>query len=83
MEKYYRSTALQIRAGQWSVTASLQPLTAHIYHVMIIVSGDFSKKSFLCISGLGMTPALSPAQMKKKEAWAGDEKPAQRQSCVG
>ena len=39
--------------------------------------------------GLGMTrrrqpvPALSPAQIKKKEAWAGDEKPALRQSCVG
>ena len=35
--------------------------------------------------GLRMThgqqpvPAPSPAQMKKKEAWAGDEKPAQRQ----
>ena len=23
---------LQIRAGQWSITANLQPLTAHIYH---------------------------------------------------
>ena len=39
--------------------------------------------------GLGMrrgrlpAPALSPAQIKKKEAWADDEKPAQRQSCVG
>ena len=33
--------------------------------------------------GLGMTPVLSPAQMKKKDAWVGDEKPAQRQSCVG
>ena len=29
-------------------------------------------------SGLGMTPALSPAQIKKKEAWAGDEKLALR-----
>ena len=29
------------------------------------------------------TPVLSPAQIKKKEAWAGDEKPAQRQSCMG
>ena len=36
-------TALQIRADQWS---NLRPLTAHIYYVMIIVNGDFSKKSF-------------------------------------
>ena len=28
-------------------------------------------------------PVLSPAQIKKKESWAGNEKPAQRQSCVG
>ena len=39
-------SALQIRVGQWSITASLWPLTAHIYHVMIIVSGGFSKKFF-------------------------------------
>ena len=37
-------TALQIRAGQRSITANLWPLTAHIYHVMIIVTGGFSKK---------------------------------------
>ena len=24
----------------------------------------------------GLRPMLSPAQIKKKEAWAGDEKPA-------
>ena len=44
--------------------------------------------NYTSIAGLDMTrgrqpaPALSPAQIKKKEAWAGDEKPAQRQSCV-
>ena len=38
--------ALQIRANQLSITANLRPLTANIYHVMIIVTSDFSKKSF-------------------------------------
>ena len=33
-------------AGQLSITADFRPLTAHIYHVMIILKGDFSKKSF-------------------------------------
>ena len=37
---------LQIRAGQQPITANLWPLTDHIYHVMIIVTGGFSKKSF-------------------------------------
>ena len=41
--------ALQIRAGQRSITASLRFLTAHIYQVMIIVTGGFSKKSFFII----------------------------------
>ena len=40
---------LQIRAGPWSITANLWPLTAHIYHVMIILTGEFSKKSFLLL----------------------------------
>ena len=45
-----KCTALpQIRAGQQSITANLQPLTTHIYHVMITVTGCFSKKSFLLI----------------------------------
>ena len=44
---YFGHTALQISAGQQSITASLRPLTAHIYHVMIIVTGGFSKKSLL------------------------------------
>ena len=39
-------TVLQIRASQRSITANLWPLTAHIYHVMIIVAGDSSKKSY-------------------------------------
>ena len=39
-------TALQIRASQWSIAANLWPLTTHIYHIMIIVTGGFSKKSF-------------------------------------
>ena len=38
---------LQIRAGQWSITTNLWPLTAHIYHVMIIMTVGFSKKLFL------------------------------------
>ena len=38
--------ALQIRAGQRSITTSLWPLTAHIYHVIIIVTGGFFKRSF-------------------------------------
>ena len=38
--------ALQIRAGQQSITANLHPLITHIYYVMITVTGDFSKKSF-------------------------------------
>ena len=37
--------ALQIRA----ITTNLWPLTTHIYHIMIIVTGDFSKKSFFII----------------------------------
>ena len=41
--------ALQIRANQQSITASLWPLTAYIYHVMIIVTGGFSKKTFFII----------------------------------
>lgn len=39
--------ALQIRAGQWLITASLWPLTTHLYHVMIAVMGGVSKKPFL------------------------------------
>ena len=42
-------TALQIRAGKCSITANLWPLTAHIYHVMIIKTGGFSKKFFLLL----------------------------------
>ena len=42
-------TALQIRAGQRSITANLRTLTAHIYHVMIIEAGGFFKKSFLIL----------------------------------
>ena len=45
-----RSTAaLQIKGGQRSITANLWALTAHIYHVMIIMTGGFSKKSFLSL----------------------------------
>ena len=42
----FKLSALQIRASQRSITANPWPLTAHIYHVMTIVTGDFSKKSF-------------------------------------
>ena len=37
---------LQISAGQQSITTNFQPLTYHIYQVMIIVTSGFSKKSF-------------------------------------
>ena len=37
----------RIRAGQWSITTNLWTLTAHIYHVMIIVTGGFFKKSLI------------------------------------
>ena len=46
---YILKIALQIRVGQRSITTSLWPLTAHIYHVMIIVTGGFSEKSFFII----------------------------------
>ena len=34
---------------QRSTTANLRSMTAHIYHVMIIVTGGFSKKSLLLL----------------------------------
>ena len=40
------NTALQTRAGQRSITANFWPLTAHTYHLVIIVTGGFSKNSF-------------------------------------
>ena len=43
------SAALQIRASQRPITANLWPLTAHICHVMIIVTGGFSRNLFLII----------------------------------
>ena len=55
--------ALQIRAGQRSITASLWPLTAHIYHVMIIVTGGFSKKSFLLLFSEGAVRSCSSKQV--------------------
>ena len=39
-------SVLQVRAGQRSITANIWPLTTHIYHVMIIVTGGFSNKSY-------------------------------------
>ena len=41
--------ALQIRVDQGSITANLWPLTSYIYHVIIIVTGGFSKKIFFII----------------------------------
>ena len=49
LEPLWGSTALQIRAGQQSITTNLQPLTAHIYHELIIVTGGFFKKFFINI----------------------------------
>ena len=43
------SAALQIRASQRPITANLWPLTAHICHVMIIVTGGFSRNLFFII----------------------------------
>ena len=40
--------AQQIRVGQRSITANLWPLTVHWF--MIIVTDDFSKKSFFFIN---------------------------------
>ena len=45
----YIYAALQIRAGQRSITTNLWPMTTHIYHVMIIVTSGISKKSFFII----------------------------------
>ena len=42
-------TALPIKAGQRSITANLRPLTAHIYHVMIIVTVAFQEIFFIII----------------------------------
>ena len=36
--------------GQQSITTNLLPLAAYIYHVMIIVTSGFSRKSFLLFS---------------------------------
>ena len=47
LELLYLITALQIRTGQRSINVNLWPLTAHICHVMIMVTGGFSKKSLL------------------------------------
>ena len=42
-------SALQIRADWGSVTANLWPLTAHIYHIIIIMTVRFFKKSFFLL----------------------------------
>ena len=47
--KLHTNSALQIRASKRSITTNLQPLTPYIYHVMIIVAGGFSKKSFFLL----------------------------------
>ena len=38
-----------MRTSQQSITANFRPLTAHIYHVMIIVTGGYSRISFLSL----------------------------------
>ena len=48
-ENIFCKVVLQIRADQRSITANLWPLTTHIFHVMIIVTGDFSNKCFFII----------------------------------
>ena len=44
-----QSAAVQIRTGQWSITATLWPLTTCMYYVMIMVPSGMSKKSFFNI----------------------------------
>ena len=45
----YIYTALQIKAGQQSITDNLWPLTGHIYHVMVIVMVAFLRNLFFII----------------------------------
>ena len=42
-------TVLQIKASQWSITPNPWLLTTYFYHIMTIVTGGFSKKSFFII----------------------------------
>ena len=44
--KMIDTTSQQIRASQRSITVNFRPFKAHIYHIMIIVTGGFSKVSF-------------------------------------
>ena len=45
-------SVLQIKTSQQSITTNFWPLTAHKYHIMIIVTGGFSKKSFIIFKQL-------------------------------
>ena len=40
-------TVLPVTAGQQSINANRRPLTAHIYHVMIIVTVAFQEIFFI------------------------------------
>ena len=59
----YTRPALQIRAGHGSITASLWLLTAHIYHVMIIVTGGFTRNLFLLSFGEAAVRSYSSKQV--------------------
>ena len=45
----YSYTVLEIKNGQQLITVNPWSLSAHFYHIMIIVTGGFSKKSFFII----------------------------------
>ena len=60
--------ALQIRAGQRSITANLRTLTAYIYHVMIIVTGEFSNKSFFLLTNLDLSWNLNTFTEKQRSS---------------
>ena len=40
---------MQIRAGQWSITANLRSLTTHIYYKIITVTSSFYKSFIINI----------------------------------
>ena len=37
------------KTSQWSITTNFQSLIAHIYHVMMIMTREFSRISFLLL----------------------------------
>ena len=48
-DRFWHGESANHTAGQQSTNTNLQPLTTHIYHVMIILTSGLSKKSFFII----------------------------------